>query len=100
MTGLSPNTALPTEGKTVKLCKNIFKIKDPVDRKRIQRTAGTTILEYFKSGNAETINQVTFRKIKTLPVRAMMRNKVLGSCQRKERNSDGNMETQSKTENR
>ena len=99
MTGLSPNTALPTVEKIVKLCKNIFKIKAAVERKRMKRTTGAAILEYFKTGNAETINQVTLTKIKILPVRAMMRNKLLGSCQRKERNNDGNIETQNKTEN-
>src|SRR5689334_1907881 len=100
MTGLSPNTALPIAGKIVRHCKNILKINAVIDRKRIKRITGAAILGYFKSGNTEIKKHVAVTKIKRLPVIAMMRNKLLGSCQRKERKSDGNMEIQSKIENK
>jgi hypothetical protein len=97
--GLSPNTALPIKVKMVKLCKIIFKRNAVIDKKIIILTGNTTTLNSFMIGRDEIANKNAVAKTKTLPAIAMIRKTVLGSCHRKDRNSDGNIEAMIRIEN-
>ena len=98
ITGLSPNTASPMDLKIVRLCKNIFKMNAPADIKMVFLTTDPVNRESLKMENDEMMNQLTVKKTEILPIIAITRNKVLGSCQRNERNKDGIIDKQSKTE--
>src|SRR5678809_808711 len=99
MTGLSPNTALPTPAKIVRLCKTIFSTNAPMDNNIIYRKGPLTNLDSFKTGNEDMINQVTLAKTRMLPAAAMTRKVSLGACQRKDRNNDGKVDRQSDNAN-
>src|SRR6476646_7250752 len=99
MTGLSPNTALPTPVKMVRLCKIIFRINAPIDNNIIYRKGPLTNLDSLKTCNEDMINEAALAKTRMLPAAAMIRKVSLGACHRKDRNNDGKVDRQSNNAN-
>src|ERR1043165_8736025 len=101
ITGRSPNTVLPTDGKMVKLCRKVFVIKALMDSNPRYFTIGVTDFTTFEIDSAEIINKSKLSKRNILPATAMKRNSLLfDPSHKKVRNSEGTIEITSKTENR
>jgi hypothetical protein len=99
ITGLSPKTALPTAGKSVKLCRNIFNINELIDSSSIFLTIGEKAAYNSLNENTSLIRSIKLNSNVILPQIAMIRYISLGSRHRYVRKREGTVEAQSITAN-